>query len=105
MQSKPVLIIIAGPNGTGKTTITEQLLTHSWLDNTTYINPDIIAQEKFGGWNSKKSFIEAAKKRNECIKNKNKYKVKLYKDHNPCSEIIFNNTFNKILNSVVPSTK
>lgn len=74
MQQKPKLIIIAGPNGAGKTTITEQLRKYHWLDNTTYINPDIIAQEKFGGWNNKKSFIKAAnyaqKTRENCIKNK-----------------------------------
>ncbi len=45
MQSKPVLIIISGPNDARKITITEQLLTHLWLDNTTYINSDIIATE------------------------------------------------------------
>jgi hypothetical protein len=41
----------AGSNGSGKTTITERLLTHSWTDNAACINPDIIAQEQFGGWN------------------------------------------------------
>jgi predicted ABC-type ATPase len=44
-KNKPVLIVVAGPNGSGKTTITERLLTHSWTDNATYINPDIIAQD------------------------------------------------------------
>jgi predicted ABC-type ATPase len=43
-KNKPVLIVVAGPNGSGKTTITERLLTHSWTDNATYINPDIIAR-------------------------------------------------------------
>ncbi len=68
------MIVIAGPNGAGKTTVTKQLLNHHWLNNTVYINPDEIAQEKFGGWNSKKSFIQAAnyaeKVRNDCIKSK-----------------------------------
>jgi uridine kinase len=32
-KNKPVLIVVAGPNGSGKTTITERLLTHSWTDN------------------------------------------------------------------------
>lgn len=59
INNKPVLIIVAGPNGSGKTTLTEQLLKHPWLENTTYINPDNIAKEKFGSW-SKESFIKAA---------------------------------------------
>lgn len=49
---KPVLIVIAGPNGSGKTTITSKILHHEWLENALYINPDVIAQEKFGDWNS-----------------------------------------------------
>lgn len=57
--NKPTLVIIAGPNGSGETTLTEQLLKHSWLQNTTYINPDNIAKEKFGDW-SYHSFIKAA---------------------------------------------
>ena len=28
---KPVLIVIAGPNGSGKTTITTQILQHEWM--------------------------------------------------------------------------
>lgn len=50
---KPVLIVIAGPNGSGKTTITSKILHHDWMEDSVYINPDIIAQEKFGDWNSK----------------------------------------------------
>lgn len=72
-KNKPNLIIIAGPNGSGKTTITKEILKHNWAKNTTYINPDEIAQEKFGGWNDKQSFIDAAndaqKIRDNCIKN------------------------------------
>ncbi len=49
---KPVLIVIAGPNGSGKTTVTSQILKHQWMEDSVYINPDIIAQEKFGDWNS-----------------------------------------------------
>lgn len=71
---KPILMVVAGPNGSGKTTIAEQLLTHSWAKNSTYINPDAIAQKKFGGWNNKESFIKAAnyaqELRQNCLKNK-----------------------------------
>ncbi len=74
-MEKPSLTIIAGPNGSGKTTITELFLNYKpWFGNTIYINPDNIAQEKFGGWNNKESFINAAnyaqEKRENCIKNK-----------------------------------
>ncbi len=57
---KPRLIIVAGPNGAGKTTITEKLLRHEWMEGCTYVNPDIIAQERFGGWNSQEAIIKAA---------------------------------------------
>jgi len=57
---KPRLIVVAGPNGAGKTTITEKILRHEWMDECTYVNPDIIAQEKFGGWNSQDAIIKAA---------------------------------------------
>ena len=30
---KPVLIVIAGPNGSGKTTITTQILQHEWMED------------------------------------------------------------------------
>lgn len=50
---RPVLIIIAGPNGSGKTTITSRILHHEWLENSVYINPDQVAQERFGDINCK----------------------------------------------------
>lgn len=56
MEYKPTLIVFAGPNGSGKTSITTQILKHDWLKDCVYINPDTIAQEEFGDWNNKKSF-------------------------------------------------
>ena len=47
-QHKPVLIVIAGPNGSGKTTITSRVLQHEWLEDSLYINPDNVAQHMFG---------------------------------------------------------
>ncbi len=58
---KPALIVVAGPNGAGKTTITEKLLRHEWMDGCVYINPDIIAQEEFGGWNNHDAIVKAAR--------------------------------------------
>ncbi len=57
---RPVLIIIAGPNGSGKTTITSQILHHEWLENSVYINPDQVAQDCFGDWNSDEAVMQAA---------------------------------------------
>lgn len=58
---RPVLIIIAGPNGSGKTTITSKILKHEWLEDSVYINPDQVAQERFGDWNSPDAVRQAAK--------------------------------------------
>jgi predicted ABC-type ATPase len=58
---KPVLIVIAGPNGSGKTTITSKILRHEWLEGAVYINPDIVAQEKFGDWNSMDAVMQSVK--------------------------------------------
>lgn len=58
-NKKPVLVVIAGPNGSGKTTITEALLVHKWLQGCVYINPDNIAQE-LGDWNNHELSIKAA---------------------------------------------
>ncbi len=61
MKQQPKLIIIAGPNGSGKTTITNQILKHHWIEGCVYINPDNIAKEKFGDWNDSESVLKAAK--------------------------------------------
>jgi predicted ABC-type ATPase len=74
MIQKPKLIIIAGPNGSGKTTITNQILKHEWIEGCKYINPDNIAKEVYGDWNNPKNVMKAAllatQQRNDCIKNK-----------------------------------
>jgi predicted ABC-type ATPase len=57
---KPVLLVIAGPNGSGKTTVTVALRRDRWSKNVEYINPDEIAQERFGGWNSPQAILDAA---------------------------------------------
>lgn len=57
---KPVLIVIAGPNGSGKTTITSKILRHEWLEGAVYVNPDQVAQDRFGDWNSPEAVLQAA---------------------------------------------
>ncbi len=56
----PILLTIAGPNGSGKTTITQKLLQHPWSAGCRYINPDQIAKEQFGDWNSNDAMLKAA---------------------------------------------
>jgi predicted ABC-type ATPase len=57
---KPRLIVVAGPNGAGKTSITEQLLRHEWMGGCEYVNPDFIARDQFGDWNSIAAINSAA---------------------------------------------
>ena len=68
---RPVLIVIAGPNGSGKTTITSKILRHEWMEDAVYINPDQVAQDRFGDWNSHEAVLQAAhycdRLREECL--------------------------------------
>ena len=71
---RPTLCVVAGPNGSGKTTTTIQLINNEWAADSVYINPDNIAQEQFGNWNSPSSVLEAAKLASElrykCLKDR-----------------------------------
>ena len=62
----------SGPNGSGKTSTTVQLLHNEWAENSLYINPDNIAQEQYGDWNSPVAVLKAAelatKMRYECLR-------------------------------------
>lgn len=44
--------MIAGPNGSGKTSVTSKILHHEWLEDSEYINPDNVARDVFGDWNN-----------------------------------------------------
>ncbi len=59
-KHQPILIVIAGPNGSGKTTVTSKILHHEWLEDAVYVNPDNVAQEQFGGWNNNEAVLKAA---------------------------------------------
>ena len=72
-MKKPILIVIAGPNGSGKTSITTKILHHEWVKECIYVNPDNIAKEKFGDWNNPQAIIDAANLskeiRQNCVEN------------------------------------
>lgn len=69
---RPKLIVIAGPNGSGKTTFTNQVLRHDWSEGCFFINPDEIARDVFGDWNSPeavmKAVVRAEELREECLR-------------------------------------
>jgi predicted ABC-type ATPase len=60
-MKKPILIVIGGPNGSGKTSLTNKVLQHDWVEDCIYINPDNIARDTFGDWNSNEAVLNAAK--------------------------------------------
>ena len=71
------MIVIAGPNGSGKTSVTQRFLHHEWAEGTLYINPDEVAQNKFGDWNSQEAVSKAANfcaaLREECLQNRTSF--------------------------------
>jgi len=73
-EKEPHLIVIAGPNGSGKTSVTGKILEHQWLADCKYINPDFIARDVYGDWNSPDAVLKAVKKaaelKEECLINK-----------------------------------
>jgi predicted ABC-type ATPase len=68
---QPRLLLVAGPNGAGKTTVTERGLAHEWFAGCEYINPDFIARDEFGDWNSPDAVLRAAnlaqERRERCL--------------------------------------
>ncbi len=74
---QPVIIVIAGPNGSGKTSLTQDLRLHQWVtgEGCIYVNPDDIAQDVYGDWNSTEATINAANEadriREQCLQDRN----------------------------------
>lgn len=71
-EPKPVLIVIAGPNGSGKTSVTKILRSaYDWAEGLIVVNPDDIAEQQFNGWNDVASIQKAARRadeiREECL--------------------------------------
>ena len=58
---RPVLLVVAGPNGSGKTTVTVRLRQDHWSEGVEYLNPDDIARDRFGDWNSPEAVLAAAR--------------------------------------------
>jgi predicted ABC-type ATPase len=58
---KPPLLVVAGPNGSGKTTLTARLQQDNWSAGVEYLNPDDIARDRFGDWNSPEAVLQAAR--------------------------------------------
>ncbi len=56
---KPRLIVIAGPDGSGKTSITEAMMRQQWMQDCEYINIENIARNHFGDWNSPDALTQA----------------------------------------------
>ena len=56
----PALLVIAGPNGAGKTTVTSRLRADHWSEGVEYLNPDDVARDRFGDWNSPSAVLAAA---------------------------------------------
>jgi predicted ABC-type ATPase len=52
-MEKTKLLVVAGPNGSGKTSVTDKILKHIWIEGCEYINPDNIARDVFGDWNAR----------------------------------------------------
>ncbi len=58
---KPALLVVAGPNGSGKTTVTERLRRDHWSEGVEYLNPDDVARDRFGDWNDPEAVLAAAR--------------------------------------------
>lgn len=63
-DTQPTITLIAGPNGSGKTRLSETLIDEGWFASAAYINPDHIARHQYGDWDSptarQKAIVRAA---------------------------------------------
>ena len=47
-----MLVVFAGPNGSGNTTLARAMLQAGWLVGFEYLNPDNVAHRVYGDWNN-----------------------------------------------------
>lgn len=59
-SEQPVILMIAGPDGSGKTTLADVLIKIDAFDHDALVNPDNIAKTVFGDWNDPNAIIKAA---------------------------------------------
>ena len=59
-MKKPVLIVIAGPNGSGKTSITHKILQHDWIEDCIAEGKSLIFETVFSA-SDKIDFVKKAK--------------------------------------------
>ncbi len=59
-RQQPNLIILAGPNGSGKTTFAQLLQADDWGKNCRILNADLVA-ESLGSWNDTSCIVQAQK--------------------------------------------
>ncbi len=63
IEERPLMVVVAGANGSGKTSFMRDCLSREWFLPEAWINPDEIAQ-KIGNWNDpacvKRANIEAS---------------------------------------------
>ena len=57
----PTLLVIAGPNGAVKTTVTVRLRSDHWSEGVEHLNPDDVARDRFGDWNDPDAVLRAAR--------------------------------------------
>jgi predicted ABC-type ATPase len=55
------MLVVAGPNGSGKTTFARTYVAGNLLADDVYLNPDDIAKNVFGDWNNPEAVSKAAR--------------------------------------------